>query len=130
MAKYSGHGLCRGRISIEKKKGRKEMDFKKVLSALLALCLVFCLLPAAAFAEGEQTSTGSFTAASMNVDGLPQIIFVVEINSDGPGPEGTKKISAKLNEMQWDIIGVSEDFNFNDELLSSLSNYSSGKHRG
>ena len=106
------------------------MRIKKALSFLLALGLMLSLLPSAAFAAGTNTTSGTFTAASMNVDGLPNKILFVTINSDGPGSAGTKKISSKLNEMQWDIIGVSEDFNYNTELLSSLSNYTSGTHRG
>lgn len=106
------------------------MRIKKILSFLLALSLMLSLLPSAAFAVDAQDKSGTFTAASMNVDGLPNKILGISINSDGPGSDGTKAISAKLNEMQWDIIGVSEDFNYNTELLSSLSNYNSGTHRG
>lgn len=73
---------------------------------------------------------GTFSVCSMNVDGLPNKILVVDLNKDGPGSDGTKKISAKMNEYQWDIIGVAEDFNYNKELLSSLTNYKSGTHRG
>ncbi|MDI9241821.1 endonuclease/exonuclease/phosphatase family protein [Fusibacillus kribbianus] len=106
------------------------MSIKKILGSLLALCLMLSLLPSAAYAVDSQGNSGTFTAASMNVDGLPNSILGISINSDGPGSDGTKAISAKLNEMQWDIIGVSEDFNYNTELLSSLSSYSSGTHRG
>ena len=104
------------------------MKIKKIISAVLALSMVLCMMPTVAF--GADSSSGRFTAASMNVDGLPNSILGISINSDGPGSDGTKKISSKLYEMQWDIIGVSEDFNYNTELLSSMSNYSSGTHRG
>ena len=104
------------------------MRMKRMLCALLALCLTLSLLPGSALAvEGDDTS-GTFTAVAMNVDGLPNLFG---INEDGPAASGTRAISAKLAEMDWDIIGVSEDFNYNDELMSSLSaNYNAGTHRG
>lgn len=105
------------------------MKIKRILSAMLALCLTATLLPSGVQAAGN--NSGTFTAASMNVDGLPQKIMGITINGDGPGADGTRAISAKLSEMNWDIIGVSEDFNYNTELMTSLgSNYNSGTHRG
>lgn len=95
---------------------------------MLALCLG--LAPTAVRAE-ETPQSGRFTAVSMNVDGLPQQIIGIDINADGPGSDGTKAISQKMAGYDWDIIGVSEDFNYNDELMSSLSdNYKAGTHRG
>ena len=105
---------------------RKKHVRNKILRIMLALALLVCVIPAAAVtAQAAQTVEGTFTAVSMNVDGLPNYI-----NSDGPGSEGTKKISAKMAERGWDIIGVAEDFNYNTELMSSLTGYSSGTHRG
>ena len=98
---------------------------------MLALALLVCVIPAAAVtAQAAQTVEGTFTAVSMNVDGLPNSIFGFSINSDGPGAEGTKKISDKMAERGWDIIGVAEDFNYNEELMLSLTDYNSGTHRG
>lgn len=105
-------------------------NFKRLLSACLVLALCLGLAPTAVRAE-EAPQSGSFTAVSMNVDGLPQQIIGIDINADGPGSDGTKAISQKMAEYGWDIIGVSEDFNYNDELMSSLSdNYKAGTHRG
>lgn len=110
---------------------RKKHVRNKILRIMLALALLVCVIPAAAVtAQAAQTVEGTFTAVSMNVDGLPNSILGFSINSDGPGAEGTKKISAKMAERGWDIIGVAEDFNYNTELLSSLTGYSSGTHRG
>lgn len=67
---------------------------------------------------------GTFTCASMNVDGLSLA------NSDGPGKSGTKTISQSIAAAGWDFFGVSEDFAYNTELLSALSMYSSGTYRG
>ena len=75
-------------------------------------------------------SESSFTAVALNVDGLPEkILGLVTVNSDGPQSAGTTKISQYLASKNYDFIGCSEDFNFHDELMSSLSNYSCGTHR-
>ena len=71
-----------------------------------------------------------FTAAALNVDGLPNKILTITLNEDGPGSDGTKKISQYLASKGYDIIGCSEDFNYHGSLISSLQdNYSWGKER-
>lgn len=72
----------------------------------------------------------NFTAAALNVDGLPQKILAYNLNEDGPGESGTKLISQYLASKGYDIIGTSEDFNYHGSLMSALSNnYSSGTIR-
>lgn len=79
---------------------------------------------------------GTFTAASYNVDGLPNIqvnllITKIQLNPDGPLEDGTNSISQKLAADAWDIIAFQEDFNFHDNLISSMEDiYTFGKHRG
>lgn len=79
---------------------------------------------------------GTFTAASYNVDGLPNIevnllITKIQLNPDGPLEDGTNSISQKLAADAWDIIAFQEDFNFHDNLISSMNDiYTFGKHRG
>jgi Endonuclease/Exonuclease/phosphatase family. len=63
-----------------------------------------------------------FTVATLNVDGLPAKILFFDANPDGPGAEGTKKMSSYLAAKNYDIIGVQENFNFHNELLSSINN--------
>ena len=76
-------------------------------------------------------TTGKFTAATYNVDGLPKKISVFTINGDGPGSDGTKNISQKIASQGWDFIGFSEDFAYNTELMSALKDtYTFGSHRG
>lgn len=76
--------------------------------------------------EPEPTTiTGTFTCATLNVDGLPSIV-----NSGGPGSSGTKTLSQSIAAAGWDFFAASEDFEYNDELKSALSAYSSGKYRG
>lgn len=107
------------------------MKRKKLLSGILALSCAITLLPAAPVSAAEP-QTGTFTAVSMNVDGLPtDLLGFININEGGPGPDGTRAIGQKMAEYGWDIIGVSEDFNYNDELMEALSeDYNAGTHRG
>lgn len=105
-------------------------NIKRFLSVLLSICLSCSFISGTVSAAEEEEKTGKFTAVSMNVDGLPNKILGISINGDGPGASGTTAISAKMLEYGWDIIGVSEDFNYNTELMSSLTQYSSGTHRG
>ena len=74
---------------------------------------------------GNLVSVGTFTACAFNVDGLPSIV-----NSDGPGSTGTTKMAGIANNLGWDIIAASEDFEYNTQLMNGLSNYSHGTYRG
>lgn len=73
----------------------------------------------------DVSEQSDFTAAALNVDGLPSII-----NNDGPGSKGTKLISTYLKNKGYDIIGFSEDFDYHDELKSNMTGYSWGTYRG
>ncbi len=66
----------------------------------------------------------------MNVDGLPTSILGINLNPDGHGSEGSLAISQKLATMGYDIIGVSENFNYNSELMQYMGEYSCGTYRG
>lgn len=77
-------------------------------------------------------TTGTFTAATYNVDGLPDISYIFSsINPDGPGSSGTTSISQKIASQGWDFIGFSEDFEYDTQLKSALSStYTFGTWRG
>ena len=77
-----------------------------------------------------EVASGTFTCATYNVDGLPQKISFVSINSDGPGASGTTSISSKIAQQDWDFVGFSEDFAYHSNLTSSLSSYQWGTYRG
>lgn len=77
-----------------------------------------------------EVASGTFTCATYNVDGLPQKISFVSINSDGPGASGTNSISSKIAQQDWDFVGFSEDFAYHSNLTSSLSSYQWGTYRG
>lgn len=80
--------------------------------------------------EPEPTElTGTFTCASLNVDGLPQKVSFFNVNKDGPGADGTKLISQAVANANWDFFAVSEDFEYDTELKSALSAYNSGTYR-
>lgn len=74
-------------------------------------------------------TTGTFTCAAMNVDGLPSKVSLFKVNPNGPQAEGTTKISQAAANAGWDFFAVSEDFDFNDELNSSLGDYNHGTYR-
>lgn len=73
----------------------------------------------------------TFNAVALNVDGLPAKVSGVAINEKGPLSEGTKTLSSLIAQKDWGFVGLSEDFNFHTELMSSISHlYNSGTHRG
>ena len=79
----------------------------------------------------EKTVSGTFKAATYNVDGLPQKISFITVNGDGPGSSGTANISKSIAADNWDFIGFSEDFEYHSELTGELSSiYTFGTHRG
>ena len=68
--------------------------------------------------------TGTFTCASHNVDGLPDINYIFgSVNPNGPEENGTKTISNKLAASNWDFVGYSEDFNYHSALTSAATGY-------
>lgn len=88
--------------------------------ALMAICI-----------GSVAQNTVEFTVAALNVDGLPAKILFWDVNPDGPGSDGTKEISQGLSKKNYDIIAVSEDFNYHGSLMSYISdNYDAGTHRG
>ena len=79
-----------------------------------------CLTPC------REIQQGTFTAVALNVDGLPKeldfgIFGKIDLNPDGPGSDGTRKISRYLSSKNYDFIGCSEDFNYNGSLMESLN---------
>ena len=97
-------------------------------SILLLLCLI------AAFPMTAQKKT--FTAACLNVDGLPPTVKAagvvdVKLNPEGPQETGTLQMSKLVAQKGWDFFGVSENFNYNTQLMSEIgSYYSCGTYRG
>lgn len=78
-----------------------------------------------------------FTVAAMNVDGMPKSVKIlaglstISLNPDAKEEAGATAIGQKLVNMGYDIIGISEDFNYNNQILNEVGGvYSSGTHRG
>lgn len=78
-----------------------------------------------------QKVTKTFTACALNLDGLPQTLGPGSVNPDGPGSEGTQAIGEYIVNKGIDIVGCSEDFNYNGDLVVGLGeNYHMGLWRG
>lgn len=78
-----------------------------------------------------QKVTKTFTACALNLDGLPQTMAGVSVNPDGPGSAGTQAIGEYIVKNGIDIVGCSEDFNYNGDLVVGLGgNYKMGLWRG
>ena len=89
---------------------------KQRLLWMLAAILTFC---------GNLTSYGQdqdeqFSIATLNVDGLPQKLLVVSLNTDGPGSAGTARIGKYLQGKGYDLVMMQEDFNYHDVLIVLL----------
>ncbi len=94
---------------------------KKILSVLLALLMLgpVCAVSASAAQTG---ASGSFSAFSYNVAGLPDISFVTgEEARDVPGNQ--TKIGQYVSERQFDVFAVQEDFGYHDTLVGALPDY-------
>lgn len=80
---------------------------------------------------GARTVTKTFTACALNVDGLPTTIAGISFNPDGPGAEGTRQIGEYVKAKGIDILGLSEDFNYNGDLIEGLAGqYQMGAWQG
>lgn len=87
---------------------------RKKLFIFSFLLLTFALVEQA---EAQET----FTIATLNVDGLPLSVLGIDVNPDGPGSEGTVRISEYLAKKGYDIVMMQEDFNYHEELTTHLT---------
>lgn len=65
----------------------------------------------------------TFNAVALNVDGLPEKISGVTVNEGAPGADGATAIGNAIAMQNWDIIGLSEDFDYHENLVAPLTNY-------
>lgn len=75
----------------------------------------------------EWQAKKKFTVSSLNVDGMPKQI-VIELNPDATEGPGATAIGKKLLESGFDVVGVSEDFNFHSNLWDAAWNNGQGNH--
>ena len=95
---------------------------KVLLTAVMAV--IMCMT---AVADGKIT----FTACALNVDGMPNNVLGYNLNGDGPGESGSVLIGQYLRDKGFDIIGVSENFNYNNTIFNEMSgSYNQGYYRG
>lgn len=98
--------------------------FRKQLCFLAVLFLQFappCL------AQRSYT----FNAVTLNVDGLPETILGFTVNSGAPGEAGAAAIGNKVRTRGWDIVALSEDFNYHTQLVEPIQDlYYIGTHGG
>lgn len=80
----------------------------------MARSLSIALLASAVIPAALAATTGSFSAVTFNVAGLPEILQ----NNDVPGDktENTATIGTKFSDYGFDIIHVQEDFNYHATL--------------
>lgn len=84
----------------------------------------------------EWQAKKKFTVSSLNVDGMPVKVTAagvinVTLNPDGKEAPGAIAIGKKLATTGWDVVGVSEDFNYHVNLYDQIRrDYNTGTHRG
>ena len=98
--------------------------------------LPFLVCCALSLSVSLSAQTKEFTVAAMNVDGMPKsvkvaLVYDLTLNPDAKEAPGAIAIGQKLKDKQYDLIGVSEDFNYNSQIMDQISSvYSAGTHRG
>ena len=101
--------------------------FRKARRALLTAAAMLSV----ASASAQTTVQTTFKVCPLNVDGLPQKFAGINLNPDGPGSEGTQKIAQYIVKSGIDVLGLSEDFNYNGDLKVGLDGqYQMGTWRG
>ena len=78
--------------------------------------------------------TGTFTVAALNVDGMPQTVNIADVydlklNDDGPGSTGSTAIGQYIQTSGIDILALSEDFNFYNEINAAAPSYATMTQR-
>lgn len=91
---------------------------KKIIFSLV--CLVLMSISAMA-------QTGTFKTAALNVDGMPKEIraagiIPIKLNPDAKEGPGATAIGKKLKTMGYDVVGLSEDFNYHSEIWNEAWN--------
>ncbi len=93
---------------------------KKTLSVILSVLLVFMSIGVAASAV-EVGDTDSFTMLNYNIEGLPIASSLTDDDRDALAD--TLLIGAAINELDYDIVAVQEDFNYDTYLRDEITIY-------
>ena len=106
-------------------------SLSRFLSRVKGTLLLLVALFATIGMHAQTTVNKTFTACALNIDGLPQTMAGITVNGDGPGAAGTQAIGQYIVNKGIDILGLSEDFNYNGDLIVGLdNNYQMGTWRG
>lgn len=106
-------------------------SLSRFLSRVKGTLLLLVALFATIGMHAQTTVNKTFTACALNIDGLPQTMAGITVNGDGPGAAGTQAIGQYIVKNRIDILGLSEDFNYNGDLIVGLdNNYQMGTWRG
>ena len=82
----------------------------------LKLWMTTAILIISGTLAGHAQDKGTFSVATLDVDGLPQKILVAKVNPDGPGGGGSVRIGRYLQKRGYDMVFMQEDFNYHEEL--------------
>lgn len=108
-------------------------NMKKILCVFLASLVIMASLGMVAFANDEHTehdichpnpvigTTGTFNAINYNVAGLP--IPASETEDGKDAFEDSFVIGQKLNALNYDIVAIQEDFNYDKYLRGQMAGY-------
>ncbi len=106
-------------------------SLSRFLSRVKGTLLLLVALFATIGMHAQTPVNKTFTACALNIDGLPQTMAGITVNGDGPGATGTQAIGQYIVNKGIDILGLSEDFNYNGDLIVGLqNNYQMGTWRG
>ena len=106
-------------------------SLSRFLSRVKGTLLLLVALFATTGIHAQTDVNKTFTACALNIDGLPQTMAGITVNGDGPGAVGTQAIGQYIVKNRIDILGLSEDFNYNGDLIVGLdNNYQMGTWRG
>ena len=95
-------------------------SLSRFLSRVKGTLLLLVALFATTGMHAQTIVQKTFTACALNVDGLPQTFASINLNPDGPGSEGTQAIGRYIVEKGIDVLGLSEDFNYDGDLRVGL----------
>lgn len=86
----------------------------------------------------QSGTSGNFTVAALNVDGMPQKVDVtvigikatsINLNDDGPQADGSALIGKYIEDSGIDFLALSESFNYYNEINTNAPSYATGTQR-
>lgn len=97
----------------------------------LATTMMLGGLQSPAQTQASRHVSATFKVCPLNVDGLPNSILHITINPDGKGAPGAKAIGEYIAKSGIDVLALSEDFNYHDDLMAAVGDgYMKGTYRG